>query len=247
MANRYFRPESPQDVPYLENDMIGMPKKQGLYDPFYEKDACGVGFVVDIQGRKSHKIVQQALEALDSLRHRGACGCEENTGDGAGILMQVPHEFLKKAAKEAKFELPSAGEYGVGMAFLPKDAQSCKECEKRLEAVVREEGQMFLGWRTVPTHNSSIGESAKASEPIVRQFFIGRNSKLLVDQDFERKLYVIRKRAEAAIRYSGSSFGYSFYISSLSHRTIVYKGMLISNQVYDYFPDLVDPAVESAL
>src|SRR5882724_3246148 len=225
--------------------MNGMPKKQGLYDPFYEKDACGVGFVVDIQGRKSHKIVQQALQALDNLRHRGACGCEENTGDGAGILMQIPHEFLKKAAKEAKFELPSAGEYGVGVAFLPKNDADRKDCEKRLEAVVREEGQMFLGWRTVPTSNKTLGASAIASEPLVRQFFIGRSSKLQDDQAFERKLYVIRKRAEATIRYSGSAAGYSFYFSSLSHRTIVYKGMLISNQVYDYFPDLLNPEVES--
>ncbi len=227
--------------------MSGLPPKQGLYDPFYEKDACGVGFVVDIQGRKSHKIVQQALQALDNLRHRGACGCEENTGDGAGILMQVPHEFLKKVTKEAGFQLPSVGEYGVGMAFLPKHAQDSKECEKRVETVVAEEGQKFLGWRTVPTNDRSIGETAKATEPVVRQFFIGRSSKLQDDQAFERKLYVIRKRIEAAIRYSGWKGGYSFYICSLSCRTIVYKGMLISNQVNDFFPDLVDPAMESAL
>jgi len=224
-----------------------IPPKQGLYDPAFEKDACGVGFVADIQGRKSHKIVQDALTALDNLRHRGACGCEENTGDGAGILIQVPHNFLKKAAKDAGFELPSYGEYGVGMAFLPKNDADRKECEKRLETVVKEEGQTFLGWRTVPTNNSSLGASAIAAEPIVRQFFIGRSSKLQDDMAFERKLYVIRKRAEAVIRYSGWKGGYSFYISSLSFRTIVYKGMLISNQVPDFFPDLRDPAVESAL
>src|SRR5437016_13171768 len=122
------------------------PPKQGLYDPAFEKDACGTGFVVDIQGRKSHKIVQQALQALDALRHRGACGCEENTGDGAGILVQIPHEFLKKVAKEAGFALPSQSEYGVGMAFLPQHDKDRKECEKRLETVVQEEGQKFLGW-----------------------------------------------------------------------------------------------------
>src|SRR5579863_2073681 len=116
-----------------------IPPKQGLYNPAFEKDACGTGFVVDIQGRKSHKIVQDALTALNNLRHRGACGCEENTGDGAGILMQVPHEFLKKATQEAGFALPGAGEYGVGVAFLPQHAHDRKECEKRLETVIQEE------------------------------------------------------------------------------------------------------------
>src|SRR4029077_14951168 len=159
----------------------GCPHKQGLYDPAFEKDACGTGFVVDIQGRKSHKIVQQALQALDHLRHRGACGCEENTGDGAGILMQIPHAFLKKAVKEAGFELPSYGEYGVGMAFLPKNAADQKECQKRLEAIVKEECQYVIGWRRIPTNNSTIGETAKSAEPAVKQFFIGRSSKLQDD------------------------------------------------------------------
>src|SRR3984885_13900592 len=227
--------------------MNSCPHKQGLYDPAFEKDACGTGFVVDIQGRKSHKIVQQALQALDNLRHRGACGCEENTGDGAGILMQIPHTFLKSATKKAGFELPSFGEYGVGMAFLPQAAADQKECQKRLETIIQEEGQKFLGWRTVPTNNSMIGETAKSSEPVVKQFFVGRNSKLQDDIAFERKLYVIRKLAEAQIRYSNWQGGYSFYICSLSARTIVYKGMLISNQVPEFFPDLNDPSLDSAL
>jgi glutamate synthase (ferredoxin) len=225
----------------------GLPPKQGLYDPFFEKDACGVGFVVDIQGRKSHKIVQQGLTALDNLRHRGACGCEENTGDGAGILIQTPHAFLQKVTKEAGFTLPSYGEYGVGMAFLPKEAADQKECKKRLETIVVEEGQTFLGWRTVPTNNKPLGQSAVDSEPTVAQFFIGRSSKLQDDLAFERKLYVIRKRAEAAIRYSAWKGGYRFYICSLSYKTMVYKGMLISDQVPKYFPDLADPAMESAI
>jgi len=227
--------------------MSHLPHKQGLYDPRNEKDACGVGFLVDIQGRKSHKIVQGALTALDNLRHRGACGCEENTGDGAGILMQVPHEFLRKAAKEAGFTIPSAGEYGVGSAFLPKNADDRKECERRLEQIIKEEGQTFLGWRTVPTVNKGLGATAVSAEPMVRQFFVGRGAKQKDDLAFERKLYVIRKRAEAAIRYSGWKGGYSFYIPSLSCRTLVYKGMLISNQVPEYFPDLNDPSMESAL
>src|SRR5437868_2652387 len=141
--------------------MNQMPKKQGLYDPRFEKDACGTGFVVDIQGRKSHKIVSGALTVLDNLRHRGACGCEENTGDGAGILIQTPHAFLEKAAKEAGFKLPSYGEYGVGMAFVPRSDSDRRECEKRLETVVKEEGQAFLGWRTVPTDDSGLGASAQ--------------------------------------------------------------------------------------
>jgi glutamate synthase (ferredoxin) len=227
--------------------MNGTPQKQGLYDPRFEKDACGVGFVVDIQGRRSHQIIQQALTALINLRHRGACGCEENTGDGAGILMQVPHAFLSRSVKEMGFQLPPAGEYGVGMVFLPKNAADQKECQKRLEAVVTEEGQKFLGWRAVPTHNALLGETAVASEPAVKQFFIGRSSQLQDDQAFERKLYVIRKQAEAKIRYSKWKGGYTFYICSLSHRTLTYRGMLISNQVPDYYPDLRDPAMESAL
>src|SRR4051812_675915 len=179
--------------------MSGLPPKQGLYDPYYEKDACGVGFVVDIQGRKSHTIVEQGLQALDNLRHRGACGCEENTGDGAGILIQVPHAFLQKEAQKAGFKLPSYGEYGVGVAFMPQDAADRAECRKRLEAVVKEEGQSFLGWRTVPTDDSSLGNTAKASEPVVEHFFIGRSSKIQDDAAFERKLYVIRKLTEARI------------------------------------------------
>ncbi len=225
----------------------GCPHKQGLYDPAFEKDACGTGFVVDIQGRKSHKIVEQALQALDNLRHRGACGCEENTGDGAGILIQLPHSFLAKETKASGFTLPSLGEYGAGMAFLPKGTEDQKECQKRVEEIVAEEGQKFLGWRVVPTDNSMIGASAKASEPAFKQFFIGRSANLKDDLAFERKLYVIRKRCEAGIRYSGWQGGYSFYISSLSSRTVVYKGMLISNQVPEYFKDLKDPAMESAL
>src|SRR4051812_984363 len=197
--------------------MNGYPEKQGLYDPFYEKDACGVGFVVDIQGRKSHKIVQQGLQALDNLRHRGACGCEENTGDGAGILIQTPHTFLQKAAKEAGFSLPSYGEYGAGVAFLPKDAANQKECKKRLETIIQEEGQKFLGWRAVPTNNKGLGQTAISSEPAIAQFFIGRSSKLQDDAAFERKLYVIRKRADAVIRYAPDwKGGYRFYICSLS-------------------------------
>jgi len=231
--------------------MLTAPKAQGLYDPQYEHDACGVGFIAHVKGRKSHAIVLDALTALVNLNHRGACGCEANTGDGAGILMQTPHEFLKKACAEAKIGLPGSKEYGVGQVFLPQDAKQRAECEKAFEEIVTEEGQKFLGWRTVPTSNTSLGNTAKASEPFVRQAFIGRNARLSDDMAFERKLYVIRKRAENTIRFGRAgrtiAGGEHFYISSLSYKTLIYKGMLMPEQVDLYFPDLRDPAMESAI
>ena len=224
----------------------GYPEKQGLYDPAYESDACGIGFVVNIKGRKSHKLVRQAIEVLEHLEHRGACGCEANTGDGAGMLLQLPHAFF---AAVCDFELPEPGEYGVGMLFLPSDEGQRKACEERFEKIVAEEGQHFLGWRDVPTNNAALGNTAKAREPFQRQAFIGRGE-VRGDSElaFERKLYVICKRAENAIRYSGEfGNGDFFYPASLSSRTIVYKGMLIPDQVKDYFPDMVDERFESAI
>jgi glutamate synthase (ferredoxin) len=240
------RPESVRHG--LKAPWSGLPPKQGLYDPQFEHDACGVGFVVNFKGQKSHQIVQQALQVLINLNHRGACGCEANTGDGAGILMQKPHAFLESAARKAGVALPSAPEYGVGMIFLPPDAAERAECEKVFEQIISEEGQVVLGWRTVPTNNSSLGNTAKAGEPFVRQVFIGRNGSLADDMAFERKLYVIRKRAENAIRYSGKvPGGKRFYVPSLSYKTLVYKGMLLTEQVSEFYPDLTDPAMESAL
>jgi glutamate synthase (ferredoxin) len=224
------------------------PPKQGLYDPAFEHDACGVGFVVNIKGRKSHSIVRNALEILINLDHRGACGCEANTGDGAGILLQMPHEFLKLASKEAGVALPGEKEYGMGMMYLPPDAGERRECEQAFAQVVAEEGQRVLGWRTVPTCNDPLGETAKVSEPCMRQVFIGRSGKLADDMAFERKLYVIRKRAENTIRYSGRfAGGHYFYISSLSYKTCIYKGMLMPVQLEKYYADLLHPAMESAL
>jgi glutamate synthase (ferredoxin) len=219
-----------------------------LYDPWFEHDACGVGFVVNVKGRKSHTIIQQAIEVLLNLDHRGACGCEANTGDGAGILIQTPHEFLKLVSREARVKLPGPGEYGVGMVFLPQDRKQRAACEKIFAEIVAEEGQKLLGWRTVPTDNASLGATARASEPFVRQVFIGRNPKLSDDLAFERKLYVIRRRAENAIRYSGRvPGGEFFYVPSLSFKTLVYKGMLLTSQLRQYYPDLLHPAMESAL
>ncbi len=225
----------------------GLPAKQGLYDPWFEHEACGVGFVVNVKGKKSHEIIRQGLSILINLNHRGACGCEANTGDGAGILMQMPHTFLKEACRDARIKLPSLGEYGAGMVFLPQDPDERRQCEKIFQNIVAEEGQKFLGWRTVPTSNMSLGATARASEPFMRQVFIARNPKLKDDMDFERKLFVIRKRAANEIRGAGVKGGQYFYVASLSYKTLVYKGMLLTEQVEEYYPDLANPAMETAL
>jgi glutamate synthase (ferredoxin) len=225
----------------------GLPKKQGLYDPWFEHDACGVGFVVDVKGRKSHKVLQQAIEVLTNLDHRGASGSEANTGDGAGVLLQLPHEFFKQACKTSRISLPKPGEYGAGLVFLPRDRSKRRRLEERFEQIVQAEGQTFLGWRTVPTDNSSLGETAKSCEPFIRQVFVGRNPALADPQAFERKLYVIRKRAYAEIRTSTLDGAEYWYVPSLSYKTIVYKGMLLTVQLANYFKDLVDPAMTTAL
>ena len=224
-----------------------LPPAQGLYDPQFEHEACGVGFLVNFKGRKSHQIVTDAIRILENLDHRGACGCETNTGDGAGILMQMPHGFLQHVGKESKLSIPSFGEYGAGIVYLSPDAAERAACEKVLEQIVAEEGQTVLGWRTVPTDNSSLGGVAKSSEPVMRQIFIGRSSKLADDMAFERKLYVIRKRATNKIRFGGVKGGNWFYVPSLSYKTMVYKGLLIPGQLHQYFPDLANPAMETAL
>jgi glutamate synthase (ferredoxin) len=223
------------------------PGKQGLYDPQFEHDACGVGFVVNIKGAKSHEIVRQALTILINLRHRGACGCESNTGDGAGILLQMPHRFLQQACADAGIDLPPAGQYGVGNVFLPVDEAERHECERCTAEIVQEEGQHFLGWRTVPTNNNGLGATARAGEPVVRQLIIERNPNLADDLAFERKLYVIRRRAENTIRYAGGGDSHDMYICSLSCKTLVYKGMLMSEQVEDFYPELGDPTLVTAL
>ncbi|MBI2539218.1 MAG: glutamate synthase subunit alpha, partial [Deltaproteobacteria bacterium] len=225
----------------------GFPPKQGLYDPRFEHDACGVGFVVNIKGDKSHQIVQQALTVLQNLDHRGACGCEENTGDGAGILLQIPHAFFQHACDGLGFRLPEPGQYGAGMIFLPDDREQRYRFERTLEEIIESEGQRLLGWRKVPTDNMYLGDTAKSCEPFIRQVFIGRNSAIKDDMAFERKLYVIRRRAENAIRYAGAEGGDFFYIPSLSCKTIIYKGMLTARQLTTFYPDLLDPLVEAAI
>jgi glutamate synthase (ferredoxin) len=225
---------------------VSAPGARGLYDPFYEHDACGVGFVVHIKGRKSHAIVEQGITILKNLLHRGACGCEENTGDGVGILIQMPHRFLKRKCGEAGIALPDERQYGCGLVFLPRDARQSQWCQERFAAIVADEGQTLLGWRDVPTDDSPVGPTATACEPGFRQVFIGR-APGQDDMAFERRLYIIRKRIEIAVRNSDLEEKSLFYIPSLSSRTLIYKGMLTGVQIEPMFPDITDPEVESAL
>ncbi len=219
------------------------PRKQGLYDPQFEHDACGVGFIVHKTGKKSHDIVEQALTILLNLDHRGACGAEKNTGDGAGILCQIPDLFFRKVTSNLGFTLPAAGQYGVGMLYTAPDAEIRGKSRQEFEKIAAEEGLKVLGWRDVPTDNSSLGNSAKSTEPFIEQVFIERDAHLSDDLAFERKLYVIRKRSHL----SRQSFNRYWYPCSISSRTIVYKGQLMPVQVGDYFPDLHDPDFQSAL
>ena len=225
----------------------GLPPKQGLYDPNNEHDACGVGFVADIKGRKSHAIVRQGLQILENLTHRGAVGADKLAGDGAGILLQIPDRFLREECAQLKITLPKVGDYGVGMIFLPQQEPSRSQCQALLEQVIVEEGQTLLGWRDVPVDNSSLGKSVQDVEPVIRQLFIGRGAQT-VDQDaFERKLLVIRKRASNQVRSSSRDGSEYFYVPSLSCRTIVYKGMLLANQVDAFYRDLRDERMDTAL
>src|SRR5262245_62481531 len=180
----------------------GMPGPEGLYDSAHEHDACGVGFVVDMKGRKSHAIVSQALQVLKNLLHRGACGCEVNTGDGAGILIQMPHAFLARECAALGITLPAPRHYGAGLVFLPRDAAQAARCRATFATIVAEEGQAVPGWRSLPMHDSPLRPSSRAVEPTFEQVFIARASAISDAQAFERKLYVIRKRVEHAVRNS---------------------------------------------
>jgi glutamate synthase (ferredoxin) len=224
------------------------PEKQGLYDPQFEHDACGIGFVANMKGRTSHQLVADGLQILVNLDHRGAVGCEPNTGDGAGILIQTPHEFFVKVTGELGFTLPAVGHYAAGMLFMPQDYDQRQEVKRALAKIIEDEGQTLLGWRDIPTDNSSLGKTAQAAEPFMMQVFVGRNSELADETAFERKLYVIRKVAEHHIRYGGIITGGNwFYVSSFSSRTVIYKGMLMPEQVGKYYLDLNDPAMVTAI
>ncbi|MBF0612395.1 MAG: glutamate synthase subunit alpha, partial [Magnetococcales bacterium] len=226
----------------------GFPQKQGLYDPQFEHDACGVGFVAQINGQPSHEIVRMGLQVLENLTHRGAVGADPLTGDGAGILTQLPDRFLRSELSNT--HLPPKGEYGVGMIFLPKESSLQASCQRMIAQVIAEEGQMLLGWRDVPIRvEARIGYQAKATEPVMRQVFIGmRDCPNGADKDwFERKLYVIRHRIENMVQGYKTEDLKSFYIASLSSRTIVYKGMFLAEQLPAFYRDLTDPRYESAM
>jgi glutamate synthase (NADPH/NADH) large chain len=224
-----------------------LPPRQGLYDPRNEHDACGLGFIVDIKDRKSHDIVVQGLKILENLTHRGATGADPLHGDGAGILIQVPHAFLRRECAAVGVELPDPGEYGVGMIFLPRDPGARAACEHEIVRAIVAEGQELLGWRDVPIDDRGVGEVVRASEPVIRQVFVGRGLSTPDVAAFERKLYVIRKSSGHAIKALGLSRASDFYVPSFSATTLVYKGMLLAHQVREFYPDLQDPALESAI
>jgi glutamate synthase domain-containing protein 1 len=221
----------------------GLPGKQGLYDPQNEHDACGIGFVVNIDGTRSHQIIRQALTILVNLSHRGGSGSENNTGDGAGILIQIPHKLLESECKKSGITLPEQGGYGIGMVFLSNDAKNRSEMIKIIDNIIKEEGQKVLGWRDVPTNPVSLGKTALACMPFIKQVIIGKSPDIENKLAFERKLYVIRKRIEkAAVQKE-----LTFYAASFSSGTIVYKGMLTAEQVDEFYTDLTSEHVESAM
>ena len=227
---------------------MALPRAQGLYDPTNEHDACGVGFVAHIKGAKSHDIVQKGLQILLNLDHRGATGADHLFGDGAGILIQIPDDFYRAEMAQQGLTLPPPGEYGVGMIFLPKEHASRLACEQELERTVRAEGQRVIGWRDVPVDGEmEMSPLVRTSEPVIRQIFIGRGRDVMVPDALERKLYVIRKTASHAIKNLGLKHGMEYFVPSMSTRTVVYKGLLLANQVGRYYRDLQDARTVSAL
>src|SRR4051812_35327796 len=220
-----------------------MPDKQGLYDPAFEHDACGVGFVVDMHGRPSHRMVELGISSLCHLDHRGATGAEANVGDGAGILIQIPDRFLREVVD---VELPARGSYAVGCAFLPKDAADCATAMAAIEKIAASEDLRVLAWRDVPTDDSMIGQMARDAMPTFKQLFLAsaEGTEPLSGIDLDRRAFVARKRMERETARDGQQ---GVYFPSLSARTLVYKGMLITQQLRDFYPDLADERLESAL
>lgn len=221
------------------------PQKQGLYDAAMEKDSCGVGFITHIKGIKSHSILKQGLQILKNLKHRGAVGADANTGDGSGITIQIPHEFFKEEVKKCKIELPKPEDYAVGMIFLPREPNVRLFCQGIFEKVLRAENQKLLGWREVPINEDACGESAKATRPVIMQVFIDRNNQ--PDKVFRQQLLIIRKQVQNLINNSKRPNVESFYICSLSHRTIVYKGLILGYRLEDFYLDLQNSNVKTAI
>ena len=220
--------------------------KQGLYNPKNEHDSCGVGFIANIHGTKSHRIVQQGLEILTNLTHRGATGYDPKLGDGAGLLIQMPDDFFRNETQKLKIKLPETGHYGVGMIFLPQLKIAREKCEAIISKVIEEEDQSEIAWREVPVNNKDIATAARDVEPIIKQVIISRNKDCSSQDDFERKLFVIRKRIEIEVNKLDIDDQAKFYITSMSSRTIVYKGMLLACEVGIYFEDLLNKSMQSA-
>lgn len=221
---------------------------RGLYRPEAEHDACGVGFVANIKGKVSHKVIENALLILHNLDHRGAVGADPLCGDGAGILIQIPDSFYREEMARQGVTLPAPGDYGVGMIFLPREPASREACEQELERMVKKEGQVVLGWRDVPVDSTMpMSPTVRASEPVIRQIFIGRGPDVMVQDALERKLYVIRKSSSHRIQSLKLKHGSEYFVPSMSTRTVVYKGLLLADQVGRYYRDLQNPACKSAI
>jgi len=249
-------------MPEFKKTPLGWPEPQGLWDPSREKDSCGVGFIAHMKGKRSHDIIQKTLTMNQHMIHRGASGSDPDTGDGAGIFIQTPDKFLRKVMAERGIDLPEEGQYGAGVVFLSPNPSEREATMQIFEHIIREEGQRFIGWRTIPVKSEILGKTSGRYEPVMKQIFIERSADLTDIMDFERKLYVIRKRVGNAIRFNevpsqfydvhrttNKSFpgGEYFYVTGLSARTMIYKGMLTPCQLAEYFPDFHDPDFESAL
>ena len=244
---KYSETRSQAIVAGQARDRLGAPAAQGLFDPTHERDACGVGFIVDLKARKSHTIIEDGLRILVNLTHRGAVGADPLAGDGAGMLVQIPHDLLQPECAGIGITLPAPGEYAVGHAFMPRDDSARARCETIVEDVVAAEGQVLLGWRDVPVDNSRLSDMVRETEPVHRQFFIARGSDVADDTTFERKLYVLRKVISNTVLMEFENRDTGFYLVSLSCRTLVYKGMFLADQLGPYYRDLTDPRMASAL
>src|SRR5438309_2811878 len=238
-------PASKPDEPARESSW--RPRADGLYEPSLEKDSCGVGFIANSKGKKSHQIVSDAISILCNLEHRGAVGADPRAGDGAGILVQIPHAFFKRKATEIGFQLPEPGEYAVGALFMPRETAWRRVIQSIIADQIKAEGLMLLGWRDVPSDNSSLGETVKPTEPTHMQVFIGRNGTAKTEDEFERRLYILRKSISQAIYQRRDRGMAGYYPVSLSCRTVIYKGMLLADQLGKYYPDLHEEDFESAL
>ena len=220
--------------------------KQGLYDPKFEHDACGMGFIVNLNGEKSHDVIRKGIEILINLTHRGACGCDPETGDGAGITIQIPHEFFARECSALGFSLSEPGTYGVGMMFLPVEPKQRLICEGIVERIAKEEGLTVLGWRDTPVRADAIGRTARATQPYIEQVFL-RGSGHMTQDELERKLYLVRRRVESDVLETELSEKDFFYVPSMSSRLIVYKGLLLAPQISDFYKELQDPETRSSL